>query len=672
MKKRVLLVVFLCVITNITAQNYKFGKVAKEEVEEQFYPSDSAASAAYLYRNRYTHYNYTQHSGFEVVTEIHERIKIYNKDGFKYATKKIKYYVPETGKKEKITGVKAYSFNLKDGKVERTKLSQSDIFKEKLSKYFHIKKITMPNIQKGTVIELKYTLRSPYPRVIDDLKYQYSIPVKKVEYKVSIPEYYTFNKRLKGYYHITPKESKKNSRITLRSKKRLINRSVVLGTKFSSNTINFNTMISEYEAENIPALKDNEPYVSNIENYRGGIKYELSMVQFPQSTPEFHSTTWKDVSKKIYKSSGFGGELNKTGYFKKDIPNLTEGETNGVKKAVKIFMHVKSKVKWNGYYGKYVEKGVRKAYKEGTGNIAEINLILTAMLKYAGLNASPVLVSTKNNGIPLFPTSRGFNYVITLVEFPNGGYMLLDATDPNAMPNILPSRVLNWNGRRVMENGQSSWVNLIPNVYSEITNNLNVKINEDLSVSGISRAMLTNYKAVAYRKRNSSRKDETIITNLEENYNIEIENFRLTNKKKIGLPISQLFKFSSEDQIEEINNKLYCNPLLFLAETQNPFKSEERKFPVDFGVPTKNKYSVSIQVPAGYKVESVPQPLAIGLPDNIGLFKYQVTSKGNKVTTQAILQINKPFIAPQHYAALKDFYKKLVDRQTEKIVLIKE
>jgi hypothetical protein len=57
-----------------------------------------------------------------------------------------------------------------------------------------------------------------------------------------------------------------------------------------------------------------------------------------------------------------------------------------------------------------------KAYKDKTGNVAEINLMLTAMLRYAGLNANPVLVSTRSNGIAMFPNRTAFNYVIAAVE----------------------------------------------------------------------------------------------------------------------------------------------------------------------------------------------------------------------------------------------------------------
>lgn len=55
---------------------------------------------------------------------------------------------------------------------------------------------------------------------------------------------------------------------------------------------------------------------------------------------------------------------------------------------------------------------MRKAYKDKTGNIADINLMLTAMLRSAGLTANPVLVSTRSNGIALFPNRNAFNYVI--------------------------------------------------------------------------------------------------------------------------------------------------------------------------------------------------------------------------------------------------------------------
>ena len=47
--KKVLLVLILISQLSITAQNYKFGKVSKGELEEKFHPLDSAAEAVYFY-----------------------------------------------------------------------------------------------------------------------------------------------------------------------------------------------------------------------------------------------------------------------------------------------------------------------------------------------------------------------------------------------------------------------------------------------------------------------------------------------------------------------------------------------------------------------------------------------------------------------------------------------
>ena len=144
-----------------------------------------------------------------------------------------------------------------------------------------------------------------------------------------------FNKISKGFYSIPPKSSKK------------------------TRDLNFN--IDVYDAENIPALRDNEPYVSNINNYYGGLKYELSYTQFPNSTIKTFSDSWENVSKQIYKSSNFGGELERTSYFKEDLQNILAKTNGDVQKALAIFEHVKNKVQWNSGYGKYTRDGTKRS-----------------------------------------------------------------------------------------------------------------------------------------------------------------------------------------------------------------------------------------------------------------------------------------------------------------------
>ena len=167
--KKITIALLLLSQLSLFAQDYKFGKVSKAELEETFYPLDSTADAAYLFRKRRTYYDYIPNNGFQMVTEIHERIKIYTKEGFDMATKSVAYYNPETGEKEVVSSVKGYTYSLVDGKVEKEKLSKKSIFKEKKTRSYSIKKITMPNIKVGTVLEIKYKLISPYTSSINDI-----------------------------------------------------------------------------------------------------------------------------------------------------------------------------------------------------------------------------------------------------------------------------------------------------------------------------------------------------------------------------------------------------------------------------------------------------------------------------------------------------------------------
>lgn len=654
MKKSVLLVLVVFLQLATVAQDYKFGKVSKEELEEQFYPLDSTADAAYLYKYRRSYFIYTQNQGFQLVTEIHNRIKIYTKDGFDYATSSIKYYKPDSGgESESVSSIKGYTFYIDNGKVVKEKLSKDGIFKEKINKYNRKVKITMPKIKEGCVLDVKYKITSPYATSIADVQFQKGIPIKKLSSQVEFPEYYRFNKLNKGFYMVPMKTSSKIDRI---------------------GNLAFTTNVFTFESKDIPALKNNEAYVANINNYRGGVKFELSETNFLSIGGDYknYSSTWENISKQIYKSSAFGSELDKSSYYKDDLAKILADNTTDNQKILAIFEFVKSKVKWNGFYGKYTEKGVRSAYKENTGNVADINLMLTAMLRSAGLNANPVLISSQGNGMPLYPTLNGFDYVISVVQLPNNQNVLLDATEQYSMPNILPVRALNWNGRLVTEEGNSSWVKLSTEIHATEENMVLAKVTDDLMVEGLIRTKYGNLNALNFRKNYNHIKEEELITKYEDNNNLEIEDFKIVNKEKLSKPVIRNVKFSTEDLIEQIGNKIYIEPLLFLTKRKNPFKVDERKYPIDFATAWQDKNIISINIPEGYTVEKLPETLAIGLPENYGVFKYKVTQVGNKIKTISMLQFNSSVIPVEYYVSLKDFYGKLVQKQTEKIVLVKQ
>ena len=134
--------------------------------------------------------------------------------------------------------------------------------------------------------------------------------------------------------------------------------------------------------ENIKALKT-ESYVNNIENYTSMMQYELASTNFPNSGVKDYSTDWESVAKTIYEDKDFGNELNYKSYFEKDLDPLLKGVSSREDRINTIFNYVKSRMNWNEKNSYYCDAGVKKAYTEKVGNVAEINLMLVAMLRHA-------------------------------------------------------------------------------------------------------------------------------------------------------------------------------------------------------------------------------------------------------------------------------------------------
>jgi len=662
----------LLFFSKVTGQEFKLGKVSIAELEQKVHPKDSSAVAAVLYKKGKTKIEYDQNDGFVTVTDVEARIKIYKKEGYNWANQGVWYY-DTSGLTEKVTFSDACTYNLVDGKIEKTKLKSEGSFDERINKFRGQKKIAMPNVKEGSVIEYHYTIKSPRDGMIREWDFQSSIPVNYSEFITYVPEYYVFNPRQKGYIFPKITTVKNNKSITLTSKERTSTGGFGGGgvkTEYSVDKIDYVETQTTFIAQDFPAMKE-EAFVNNMDNYVSSVQHELAMVKFPNQPLKPLSTDWNSVAKTIYDYDSFGPELNKTGYFEDDLKVVLAGKNTPDEKILAILNHVKSNVKWNKYTGYDCDLGVRKAYKEKTGNIGDINLMLTAMLRFAGLNADPVLVSTRSNGISLFPNRNAFNYVIAAVETPTG-YVLLDASDKFSVPNVLPVHCLNWYGRLIRKDGSSEEIDLMPKKPSLDTVFMNYTIDAEGKISGKTRRQCTDHNALIIRDNIDGVKEETYLEKLEnENGKIEISEYAKTNEKEILLPMIETYSFTGNDLCEVIGGKIYVSPMLFFTENQNPFKQEIREYPVDFRYPFADKYNIIIKIPDGFVVETLPAPAVIAMADNLGTFKFNVASNDGTLQLMISNQINEAIISTEKYEMLKEYYKGMVAKETEKIVLKK-
>ncbi|WP_264535256.1 DUF3857 domain-containing protein [Flavobacterium sp. N1736] len=650
----VVLVIFLLFgISKIKAQNYELNKVTIEELQEKVNAKDTSAPAAILFKKGKTYFTYNSGIGFTAQHVYEFKIKIYKTEGLSWANHIVSYYVGyENLKDDTVNFSNAVTYNLENGAIVKTKLNSEGSFKNKINKYWNQATITLPNVKVGSIIEFKYILKSENLVRLPDFDFQYDIPVNFFEYKTEIPEFFIYKTLLIGDHKI---ESKLDV--------------VASGQLYASGYKQINSL---YTAQNIPALK-NEKFVDNIDNYKGAIQNELERKRFPDEPVVDLTKTWEGVTKTIYKNENFGDQLKLNDYFSVDLKALLQDISNPKERLNAIFKFVQNKMNWNKERGYYVDKGVKKAYEARTGNVAEINFILISMLKSAGIEVSPILVSTIENGTPVFPNRTVFNCVIAAAEI-DGKKILLDATNKFTTPNVLPLNLLNWKGRLIKEDGDSEEIELIPAIASKDNYTLMATINPNLrKIDGSLRIRRADYSAFSFREENADKSEDSYLEKLENDLSkIEINDYTIENKSDdLSQPVVEKFNFMLNNPYDVIDGKIFLKPLLFFADNRNPFVQEQRQMPIYFGYPHQYTYNIFLEVPDGYEVESLPKPLRIMTENKDAAYMMNMAAEENKIQIQVTKEINRAIFAASDYDMLKEFFQKIIVSQNEKIVLKK-
>ncbi|AGC77036.1 uncharacterized protein DUF3857 [Nonlabens dokdonensis] len=654
MKKLIFIGILLFSI-NSFGQDIKFGKVSKEDFN--LTANDSLDhDALFIYRNVDINFTYVTGSGFNQNRNVHERILIKNEEGLRYATKRIRLWDKNSKTRELLRNLKGATYNLVDGKVKKSKLRRSGEFEEDLNERWKLESFTMPDVRIGSIIEYKYYIDSPFPS-IDDIDLQQSVPTLQQDIKVQLVEYYLYNVLFNPRANYVPQFSEEIKR-----------KNIAMGN--NAQRVTTSDRLLTLSKKNIPALEA-EPMSGNLENFRARMIIELAGTRFPNSTIENFSTSWEAVSKNILDNKNFGDQIKQRKHFKEDLIRAIKPGMSDEEKISVVFNLVKSKIKWDGNYGKFAYQGIKKAYKEGNGNVADVNLTIVAMLQELGFNANPVLVSSRSNGIPIVPTQDGFNYVIAAVNV-DGNEVLLDATEPYSAPNLLPFRATNWQGRLIVEGGASSWVELSTPILSSEIKIMEVDIEEDFTLRGKVQQKETGH--IAYKTRNEyAGSNEKNISQhfIGNNQNLEVTNVEVKELNTPSEAIISSYEFKYKDGVDNIGDKIYITPMLYEATDENPFKREERNLPVDLVYPFKTNALININIPDGYKVESLPESKKLVYEENTGYYSFIVEQKGNVISVRGTFKMNETLVMPYNYGIWRQFFITIVDTNAEKIVLTK-
>lgn len=633
---------FIINVSNAQKKKIKFGKVKTHELEANVCPIDSNAHAEILYDKGYTYFDFTPH-GAKLVTSKHTRIKIYNKEGYKYADVQIPYYMSNMNGEEKIGNIKAYTYNLENGKVVKTQLKKDGIFTEKLTKNVKVKKFTFPDIKEGCVIEYRYTKTSDFFFNLESWKFQHDIPVRYSRYEARIPDDIKYKQSLKGYESIRREvESTFENELYMKDYK--------------------------YTAENIKAFPD-EQYIACKEDYISKLEFELTAAKI-KGFWERYTDNWTSIHKELTTNLSFGCALNKKGYCKKILPGIIGNCKTTNEKIQSIYEFVRKNIKWNGQYSIFAGRSYRNIHTSKSGDSGEINLFLTTLYRTAGFDSNPVIISTRNNGQIRFGTPKlsQYNHCLSCVNI-DGKILLLDATEKLTPIDLLPYNDYNREGVMIKPKGTVK----VPLVNKNLSNNyilIDAAFNEDGQLEGKLTAKYSKYEAFQFR-RNFSNTDHRV-KKLEKNMDdFSISNYKLENLRNPYKELAETYSFTLGEE-DEMPTTVYLPPLLHFTRSRNPFKLEERKFPVDIPYPEMDYIIINIELPEGYEVSDIPKDISAVMPDNSCSFAFQYRISGNKLKITYQKRTIKTMFLPNEYGALKTFYDMLIKKHSEKIVIKKK
>jgi hypothetical protein len=542
-----------------------------------------------------------------------------------------------------ITG---YTYNLEDGKIVREKLSKDYIFTENISEYTIRTKFAFSSVKVGSVVEYKYTKRvaSYHP---GNYVFQRSIPVQYSRCRIVIPEYFVFNREIRGFVFPEVKIKTINQTAT-----------------YNGQTISYNAEELTAEIKDLPALKDDE-YVWNYREFLCRINFELKSIS--KIFYKNFAQTLKQIVKSLNEDKGFGKAFKDRKILKDELATTLVDKSTDVDSIGAILNLVRSKIKYNGYNTIWA-MGIGKALKDGSGSSGEVNGVLLNALKNAGFDAYPAVLSTRSNGrIPFtHPSINSLNYFIVCVHSGDNVYYL-DATRPYTDISIIPIDCLVEEALIIYPNS-FDWIDL-----TRIGNNIDkismiVKFNEEGFLSGQKRETYFGEFAYVFKQDYDKAEDQDKYVELLEAHNdITISGYTMEEKPTL----TETYDFIDRRVRLEENDIISFSPLLFFAMRNNAFKSETRDLPVEFSFPYEQRIYVTIVLPEGYVVDELPtEGRFVFNKDQIDC-SYYIQAFANNIQLSYNTKLSKCIIPAVEYGGLRDFWAKMYNKENELVVIRK-
>lgn len=657
-----ILLLTLSLLTGVQALSQKkeieFGKVTNQELEMTGYDKDEEAKAVVLYDKGKSIFFDTE-KGYDIRFTRHKRIKIFDKSESQHAEVSIPYFVDGYGKTEIVKSIEAITHNYENGRLVQKKLDPSTVYEEQINERWFNKKFVFPDVQNGSVLEFRYVLETPFHFNLPDWTFQDKIPTMYSEYEASMIPFYEYVFRVQGISKFDHQTS-----IVSKVDRTWGNVAKVYGSNVGRG-VEFQDYVHTYVLKDIPAFKD-ESYISSLNDYIIKMDFQLAKFHSPTGNTSEIISTWPELNEALLKHDDFGKYLKKSSRQAKKIlkEELNLSGLEETDKAVKIIEYVKSNFEWNGNNSKYASRSVNEFLKERVGNAADINLFLVALLQEAGIEAEPVILSSRNNGKlhMAYPFDHYTNYVIALVKTPTS--FLADATEDLLPFNMLPPRCFNETGLVVTGADEPQWIKLEYNRPSMEKQVITLTLDSlTLDTETMVSVQSTEYDSYLNRSKFG---DDTL--KIKEYFTEKIGDIEIVRTQGYDNKSSSYsMNFKGKSETEKINKNIVVKPFLNLPISTNHLKQKVRSYPVDFVYPWEEQFESILRLPEGYVVPVLPRPYK--LDNELAEINLDYSYSDGTVVAKGNYKFKKPVYAANEYSRVKYYLDEIVKHFNQPVVV---
>ncbi len=561
-------------------------------------------------------------------------------------------------RQDQVSDLKAKTYNLEGEQVVQSQLDTNDIFRDSISKANINIKFTLPAIKEGSIIEYSYTITSHYLGNLPAWHFQYfNYPCLYSQFEVAIPEmlgYVTFYHGIDSFSVNSSDKSKERYRM-------------------ATLDVTANVKKHLWVMKNIAAFK-NENYLYNPDEYVDKIEFQLAQYYDGRDVTNF-ANNWSAVNHELIERDDFIGAIDpdKTSYLMKTIEKITAKDDNLLQAAKSIYTYIRDNFLTEEEDDIYTYDDMFTINKKKKGTVAEINLLLTDMLRQKGINASPVILSTRGYAVnsPSYPEIKKFNYVVCMVKI-FGDTIYLDASQPGIKFGRLYLNCYNGHARIVGDKDSGSVYFNPGSIKEQVSTTVFIVNDEQGKLSGSyqkSNGYFSSDEIRAYIKTAGRKKFfEELKTDMQSD--IVISNEAIDSLENINYPV----KVSCDVIIphDSTSDIIYFDPFLDQGYSHNPFTPQNRKYPVEMPYPLDELYVLNMEIPNGYIIDELPKSVKAAYNQNEGFYEYIIQKSESNIQLRAHIKLNKATFAPDEYNTLRDFFSYIIKKQSEQIVFKKK